>query len=314
LVSNDIQSSDEKQRVYRHLCKKRDTEIHIINYHKRNEFFIIKEISSALVYTGNYFNDESEFESAFDEFDLRECISDDVVLYLPKQLIHFLAQTKTSRFIECNKKVAEIYEKTFSDHSMISDYKKNYLRKGIHAMKSIMDKAMKQFWISDGTLLGWYRNCGVFSHFDDIDFATWSKYASENFTQYLMSNKEGFKVLYRFGFFDEAYELSFKWKDIKFDLFFNYIFSDYYGVSVHFAGNGSYSYYHYSKYFLCSADLIGIRINVPCDPKTYVTEQYGKEWDRPAKNWNWGTSPFNRGVLKYWSLDRKHKSFTEFRV
>jgi hypothetical protein len=37
-----------------------------------------------MVYTGSYFINESEFESAFDEFDLRECISDDMVLYLPK--------------------------------------------------------------------------------------------------------------------------------------------------------------------------------------------------------------------------------------
>jgi hypothetical protein len=309
-----VQSLDQKQGVYRCLCKKRDTEIHIINYRKRNEFFIIKEISTAMVYTGNYFNNESEFESAFDEFDLRECISNDIVLYLPEQLIHFLAQTKTSRFIECNKKVAELYEKTFSNDSVISNDMINYLRKGIHAMKSLMDKKLKQFWISDGTLLGWYRNCGGFAHFDDVDFTTWSKYASEKFTQYLMSNKEGFKVFYRFGFFDEAYELSFKWKDTKFDLFFNYIFEDNYGVAGHYAGNGSYSYYHLSKYFLCSADLFGVLVNVPCDPKTYVIEQYGKEWDSPAKKWDWDTSPFNKGALKYWSPDRKRESFTEYRV
>jgi hypothetical protein len=314
LVWNMVQSLDQKQGVYRYLCKKRDTEIHMINYRKRNEFFIIKEISIAMVYTGNYFNSETEFESAFDEFDLRECISDDIVLYLPKQLIHFLAQTKTSRFIECNKKVAELYEKTFSNHSVISNDKKNYLSKGIHAMKSMMDKDLKQFWISDGTLLGWYRNCGGFAHFDDVDFTTWSKYASEKFTQYLMSNKEGFKVFYRFGFFDEAYELSFIWKDTKFDLFFNYIFEENYGVAGHYASNGSYSYYHLSKYFLCSADLFGVLVNVPCDPKTYVIEQYGKEWDSPAKKWDWDTSPFNKGALKYWSPDRKRKSFTEYRV
>jgi hypothetical protein len=38
-------------------------------------------MSSALVYTGNYFNNESEYKSAFDEFDLRERISDDIVLF-----------------------------------------------------------------------------------------------------------------------------------------------------------------------------------------------------------------------------------------
>jgi hypothetical protein len=70
---------------------------------------------SALVYTGNYFNNEyePEFEPAFNEFDLRECISDDFLLYLLKKLIQFLAQTKTSRFIECNKDMTKFYKKIF---------------------------------------------------------------------------------------------------------------------------------------------------------------------------------------------------------
>jgi hypothetical protein len=63
------------------LYTKRNTAFHIINYLKRNDFYIIKEMSSALVYTGNYFNNESEYKSAFDEFDLRERISDDIVLF-----------------------------------------------------------------------------------------------------------------------------------------------------------------------------------------------------------------------------------------
>ncbi len=53
-----------------------------------------------------------------------------------------------------------------------------------------MNKELKQFWIGLGTLLGWYRQCGVFSYAGDTDFITWSKYASKEFTNRLRFNRE----------------------------------------------------------------------------------------------------------------------------
>jgi hypothetical protein len=94
------------------LCKKFDTEIHIINFFERNNLFIIKEISNALVYTGKYLlENELQFESAFDPFELRQCVTNNTIWYLPKQLIHFLTQTKTSRFNECDKILRNISDK-----------------------------------------------------------------------------------------------------------------------------------------------------------------------------------------------------------
>ncbi len=173
------QSKGDNQTVYRYLCTKNAAEIHVIKFFKRNDFYVIKEMSSALVYTGNYFNNESQFESAFDSFDLRKRVSDNIVWYLPKQFICFLAQTKTSRFIECYKYLAKFYRKYYSDLSFISNDFRNKLRERILALKSIMNKELKHFWIGFGTLLGWYRQCGVFSYAGDLDFITLSKFASK---------------------------------------------------------------------------------------------------------------------------------------
>ncbi|HEY6435040.1 MAG TPA: hypothetical protein VIY47_00495, partial [Ignavibacteriaceae bacterium] len=106
----------DNQTVHRFLCTKSDTTIHIIKIFKRDNFYIVKELPNALVYTGKYFRNESQFESAFDLFDLRQCVSDDIVWYLPKQLTKFLMQTKNSRFIECDKKLVE-YSKVKVSHS-----------------------------------------------------------------------------------------------------------------------------------------------------------------------------------------------------
>jgi hypothetical protein len=100
------QSKHDKQTVYRYLCTKSYTEIHIIKFFKKNNFYIIKEFSNASIYTGKVSKKVSKFESTFDKFDLKKCISDDVICYLPKQLTQFLSQTKISRYLECNKNLA----------------------------------------------------------------------------------------------------------------------------------------------------------------------------------------------------------------
>jgi hypothetical protein len=100
------QTEYDNQTVYRYLCTKSDTKIHIIRIFYRNDFYIMKKLSSTSVDSGNYFRDESHFESAFDEFELRQCISDNIMWYFPKQLIKILTQTKNSRFIEYDKKLA----------------------------------------------------------------------------------------------------------------------------------------------------------------------------------------------------------------
>ncbi len=75
-------------------------------FFKKNNFYIIKEFSNASIYTGKVSKKVSKFESTFDKFDLKKCISDDVICYLPKQLTQFLSQTKISRYLECNKNLA----------------------------------------------------------------------------------------------------------------------------------------------------------------------------------------------------------------
>jgi hypothetical protein len=116
-----------------------------------------------------------------------------------------------------------------------------------------------------------------------------------------------------FRFFDEAFELSFKWNVIKFDLFFNYNFGGKYEATGHFS-DCSYNYYYYSEYFLCSAHFLEIRVNVPCDPNKIIIDEYGPEWNKLIKTWKYELNLFSRGDLIYWSHHRKRKSFTEFRV
>jgi hypothetical protein len=110
------QSNEDNRTVYRYLCTKRNTEIHIIKFLKKNNFYIIKELSNASIYTGKVSKNVSNYESAFDKFELKKCISDDIICYLPKQLTQYISQTKISGFLECNKNLAN-YSKKMIYHS-----------------------------------------------------------------------------------------------------------------------------------------------------------------------------------------------------
>jgi hypothetical protein len=106
------------------LCTKSNTEIHIIKFFKKNNFYIIKELSNASIYTGKVSEKVSKFESAFDKFELKKCISDDIICYLPKQLTQFLSQSKISRFLECNKNLANYSQKmTYHKPNIIRNFK-----------------------------------------------------------------------------------------------------------------------------------------------------------------------------------------------
>jgi hypothetical protein len=67
-------------------------------------------MSNASVYTGNNFFNESEFESAFDAFNLRQCVSDDIIWYLPKLLKKFLIQTEISKSKACEKQLMNLWK------------------------------------------------------------------------------------------------------------------------------------------------------------------------------------------------------------
>ena len=64
-------TKDDNRTVFRYLCAKSDTKIQMIRIFERNDFYIMKELSNALVYSGNFFRNDSHFESAFDKFEFK---------------------------------------------------------------------------------------------------------------------------------------------------------------------------------------------------------------------------------------------------
>lgn len=169
----------------------------------------------------------------------------------------------------------------------------------IFFFKEMMKDFRMPFWMSSGTLLGWYRQCNVISYTTDIDFGADSRFAVDVTEARMRQNQFGFKPLYIWGLVSKGYEYSLIRGGYKADLFFVYPAED--GkVAIFGHTKTSFNRYFYPKFDLCTGQLRGIRINVPCNTKELLQLEYGEEWSQPVSKWNYITSPRNRGPTEYW--------------
>ena len=141
----------------------------------------------------------------------------------------------------------------------------------------------------------------------DIDFALKITEHEGLFDFFFKNPIVGLDVV--FGFPDDSYEFHTRNKDFRYDLFFVYNL------------NSTYQYYTYHKTFmkhkqllphfddLCSAELIDVKVMVPCDVVNYLTYMYGSidDWKIPkTENFTWPYLNLNEGTK--WSNSRKNNA------
>jgi hypothetical protein len=81
------------------------------------------------------------------------------------------------------------------------------VKERILALKNLMNPLLIPFFIRSGTLLGWYRQCGVIPYTSDLDSAT---YASEELIQLFIKNKVGLSLTYIYGLVENGYHFILK--------------------------------------------------------------------------------------------------------
>jgi hypothetical protein len=124
-----------------------------------------------------------------------------------------------------------------------------------------MNPLLIPFFISSGTLLGWYRQCGVIPYTSDLDTATWALYAFEKLTQLFIHNKVGLSLTYIYGLVENGYQ-----KSLRIDLFDIYKEGNSLTYTGHIPSQRAYFRYIYPCFNLCSAQLLGLKVLVPCNP------------------------------------------------
>jgi len=112
---------------------------------------------------------------ALSQFKLEQYIDENSNFFsIPSNLNRFLFDYDHSKFIECNSSLAnrniqvngKKYEQNHEKNAKIS--------KVIEYISEKLENFSKHYWLAGGSLLGWYRDCGIIPHTTDFDYAIWA--------------------------------------------------------------------------------------------------------------------------------------------
>ena len=168
-------------------------------------------------------------------------------------------------------------------------------RRVLSEVVSILNSAQIPFWLTSGTLLGWFREGDFISNDPDIDLGI----HLSDYSHLLPSlfQNAGFRLGFR-GTQKEGMELSVakgpfgKHGETKVDLFF---------FMPHPQGGRWHAIwpkkgrlgYRYEEFSVEKKSFCGIEVGVPSNPEGYIENQYGTDWRTPDALWAWDKSPFN---------------------
>ncbi|XP_046329897.2 ribitol-5-phosphate transferase FKTN-like [Haliotis rufescens] len=232
---------------------------------------------------------------AYDRFDVRLTTVDGMWLYLPHPVGEFLAQMPRSKFIECDYQGAQTYlSKNSAERSGLTLHG----AKVLYQAKRALDPLGVPFWLSFGTCLGWYRQCGFIPYTSDIDIEIpIQRYSTGILPAFL---KAGFKLLHVKGKMSDSFEMAIKAHGIKIDVSFVYEEKTYLWQGGTDAHDGKKYKYTFPKFDTCWTDFMGCRLRVPCPTLPYITAAYGKNWNTSVKQWDWRGSGSNAQKNGVW--------------
>ncbi|CAG2176172.1 unnamed protein product, partial [Oppiella nova] len=252
-----------------------------------------------------------QMESAFDSFNLtvyNQSYSG-LDIHIPEPAVHFMAQIKTSTFIECNYEMAVNFHRQYKKKYTEGPNKDSQVKDALQALNH-MARSLGSIpiYISSGTLLGWYRQCGVIPYTSDLDTATWAMYASNEATDRWLNNDVGFRLAYIYGLIENGYQYAFYSRyNLRVDVFYTYRELPNLTYTGHKPSQKLYFRYWYPYFELCSAELVGLKVQVPCTPESVVSAEYGPNFYTPVSDWNYMASAYNTGPHRYWANDEEAK-------
>ncbi|TKR95403.1 hypothetical protein L596_009578 [Steinernema carpocapsae] len=240
---------------------------------------------------------------AFDRFNTSELSG----ITVPSNIPRFELWWKNGRFLSCNETLAQRFSGNSSSKAPII--------KPLHIqnLKIFTDMLLDSEQIpalSFGTLLGWYRNCGMIPYTTDIDINVHVSQYSDEFVESLR-NREDYRLLRFIGAKEHGLEITVKIpgspgrvKNSRVDVFYiSTVNASYDAASGTFPrGDDGWARLKYliPKYTdkdLCTGDLMGHLFFVPCNFMDVIVAAYGKTgWIEPQENYN----QLGEGLLHFW--------------
>jgi hypothetical protein len=144
-------------------------------------------------------------------------------------------------------------------------------------------------WLTDGTLLGFYREANFIEYDNDIDIAINIRNWNKSILPLMESN--GFKVIRVKGTLESGLEYSFKKHGIPVDFFFFYEQGEQFWHSAWL--KNIQLKFNYPKFSTKPVVFLGKNFKAPENEEQYLKIKYGENWNIPQAKWHWAFSPKN---------------------
>uniref|UniRef100_A0A3B5KYH2 Ribitol-5-phosphate transferase FKTN N-terminal domain-containing protein n=1 Tax=Xiphophorus couchianus TaxID=32473 RepID=A0A3B5KYH2_9TELE len=236
--------------------------------------------------------DYGRHAGAYDRPELLLTVVDGLDVRVPRNISRFLVQQQEARFLECRYHDARSFLQLYPDDSSTAAVEFRRKAKALLRLAAqTLDRLDVPFWISSGTCLGWFRQCGVISYSRDVDIGIFISDFRPQITAAFRN--VGMSLKHQFGKVEDSLELSFLGEDVKLDIFFFYRDGDVVWNGGTQAKSGRKFKYIFPSFSLCWAELLEVKVRVPCETLDYVMANYGTTWNVPVKSWDWKSSPSN---------------------
>ncbi|KRY01625.1 Uncharacterized protein T4E_10150 [Trichinella pseudospiralis] len=277
--------SGEERLTFQH----NTTRVHVVRIDRRDKYWFIPSLK------------EVGFKAhAFRNFKIDNIHFANWSLYIPGSEV--MKQWSDAEFLECNRSSAKRIQQMYL--GKYEQVLKNTVINGMALFRDVLQGIGIRSMLFGGTLLGWYRDCGIIPYTTDMDMASFASEYSTKLLGTLASNKD-LKLYWQLGKVpSDSLELSVFYDGMKIDLFFLYEEG-----STHWAGGMivyerrklRWTYPKVTK--LCSAELLGELFSVPCNVLAILMADYGETWYDvyPNENFTWYASHKNVKKLDRWS-------------
>ncbi|CDW60185.1 fukutin [Trichuris trichiura] len=208
----------------------------------------------------------------------------DLHVYYPFPLKAFLTEMKESEFIECRRDMAI---------AMRQKYPSSYKRPPKLNDSVIDDLAyFRDFllglnitpYLFGGTLLGWYRECGIIPHTSDLDMAASISLYKPSLIHALSKDKR-LRLHWALGKPNDSLELTVYANSTRIDLFFVYNNGNNSWVGGMIPSQRRKLRWLYPKISrLCKAELLGELFSVPCNVNEILNADYGVKWSHAIEH------------------------------
>ncbi|XP_077398975.1 ribitol-5-phosphate transferase FKTN isoform X2 [Vanacampus margaritifer] len=228
-------------------------------------------------------------------------VVDGLDVAVPRNISGFLDQHRRARFLECRYQDARRFLRLYPDDSSPEalDFR-NKAKSLLQLAAKTLARLKVPFWISSGTCLGWFRQCGFITYSRDVDIGIFVRDFRPEIIEAFLD--VGLSLKHKFGKLEDSLELSFMRDGVKLDIFFFYQDGDLTWNGGTQAKSGRKFKYVFPRFSLCWAELAEVRVGVPCETLDYVTANYGAAWSVPQRTWDWKSSPSNVQDNGVWPL------------